>query len=423
MKNIKQDIIFYVVAIIILLIMGEIFFRIYIYNNPDFIVGANQREIDMKRKYMWLTNESNLNLNQSAGDAFIHDPILGLRPKPNFHHNIENFGPYNETHNALIKMYITNINSQGIRKMEEVTKEKDPNLVRIALIGSSFTFGEEAEDRVTFPGLLQVMTEYTEILNFGMSSAGISYFYLIFKKEVLEYNPDIVIVNIYLNDIGKDSSDSFKPLIEIGDSGNLSLKNIPFPSNEEFLRDYKQPLIESYFIKFLLFRINKLTRDEADSYEYGFELLDVVLDRMKSDLKDKKLFVTIITPRGYNPNSELNDYDKLITHPSYLRLKEMLSKKQITYLDSSQVFGKEFDKYGDDTTIFYNPQHHFTLLGNTIFAQNIKIMLEKEDLIKKTISYPYFYDRDKDRAVFFINKDKKTERVIYPYNITKNVEK
>ena len=46
-----------------------------------------------------------------------------------------------------------------------------------------------------------------------------------------------------------------------------------------------------------------------------------------------------------------------------------------------------------------------------------------EDLIKKTISYPYFYDRDKDRAVFFINKDKKTERVIYPYNITKNVEK
>ncbi|MBX3332400.1 MAG: hypothetical protein KF722_18530 [Nitrospira sp.] len=67
-------------------------------------------------------------------------------------------------------------------------------ICRIALIGDSHTFGLEMKFEETWGYLLQRYMPECQVLNFGVSGYSLSQMYLRYKRDVLPFRPDIVIL-------------------------------------------------------------------------------------------------------------------------------------------------------------------------------------------------------------------------------------
>jgi len=95
------------------------------------------------------------------------------------------------------------INSHGFRG-PYCPLERTPGTGRIALIGDSFTLGIGVRDEDTLPASLEaVLTEAgadVEVLNFGVSDTDTPQQATLLENTVLGYDPDIVVVVVFLND-------------------------------------------------------------------------------------------------------------------------------------------------------------------------------------------------------------------------------
>ena len=61
---------------------------------------------------------------------------------------------------------VLNTNSPGIRGKEEFSENRKPGIERIAVLGDSFTFGNEVSDDETYPRYLETILPNSEVLNF-----------------------------------------------------------------------------------------------------------------------------------------------------------------------------------------------------------------------------------------------------------------
>ena len=97
-------------------------------------------------------------------------------------------------------------NQDGMRDRDfEIKKSADT--IRIAAIGDSFTYGWGVEntDKV-YPKLLEKKLNNLsdinyEVLNFGLPDSDTEDELLIIKEKALKYNPDIIILGYYINDL------------------------------------------------------------------------------------------------------------------------------------------------------------------------------------------------------------------------------
>lgn len=129
--------------------------------------------------------------------------------------------------------YITT-NSHGMRD-KEYSYEKPENTFRVAVLGDSFTwgFGVENEDNYTEVMEKDLGKEY-EILNFGVSGYGRGQQLLYFKREVMQFNPDAVIIMAYPgNDLYDNVADDPameiypRPAFSVDENGKLKISGIP----------------------------------------------------------------------------------------------------------------------------------------------------------------------------------------------------
>lgn len=73
---------------------------------------------------------------------------------------------------------------------------------RIALVGNSYTFGEEVAYEDTWGYLLEkALGSKFEVLNFGVPGYGVDQAYLRFEKDVHQWKPDVVIFSFISNDV------------------------------------------------------------------------------------------------------------------------------------------------------------------------------------------------------------------------------
>jgi hypothetical protein len=112
----------------------------------------------------------------------------------------------------------------------------------IALLGDSFTFGEEVAFEETWGHYLERLTSIP-VLNFGVPSHGIDQTLLKFDHKVAQWNPAVVILgmldaaaprsgNIYLF-LRPDQALPFSKPRFVNDSGALSLVNTPVIAGDE----------------------------------------------------------------------------------------------------------------------------------------------------------------------------------------------
>jgi lysophospholipase L1-like esterase len=97
------------------------------------------------------------------------------------------------------------INSQGMRADHDYPKAKPPGVQRILSLGDSFAIGYEVDVQDCFASVLERELRSrgyaVEVLNAGVSGYSTAEECLYLERELLQYEPDLVLVSFYTNDI------------------------------------------------------------------------------------------------------------------------------------------------------------------------------------------------------------------------------
>jgi hypothetical protein len=92
--------------------------------------------------------------------------------------------------------------AEGIRAPSEgVTFSNAKGKKRIALVGDSYTYGEDVKYEDTWGFLLESEFREVQVLNFGVSGYGVDQAYLRYEKDARAWNPQIVIIGLIDHDL------------------------------------------------------------------------------------------------------------------------------------------------------------------------------------------------------------------------------
>lgn len=98
-------------------------------------------------------------------------------------------------------------NSQGWLELYDVTKEKRPGIYRIFYLGDSFTEGTSPMDKSVPSIVEQRLNDFSkgmnlkfEVINTGTSSYSPILEYLLLRHVVVQYSPDLIIINVDMTD-------------------------------------------------------------------------------------------------------------------------------------------------------------------------------------------------------------------------------
>lgn len=158
----------------LLLTLGSLFFAI--------IVAEIVLRVILPSPIIW----------KNPQEKYLFDPEIGFRLKPNQH-------AY--THDEPV-----DINSQGIRDAE-YSSTPGMQVTRILALGDSQTFGNGLTLADTWPKQLErELNDRTtagnfEVLNGGLPASDTWQHEILLQRLMTEYNPDIVILAFYVNDI------------------------------------------------------------------------------------------------------------------------------------------------------------------------------------------------------------------------------
>lgn len=148
--------------------------------------------------------------------------------------NRKGVGPYNET-------YLSN--EDGLRTLRNGASLRDsPTTLRIAILGDSYTFGEDVSYEETWGHQLErLMGPHVQVLNFGVPGYGIDQAFLRYLRDVRDWHPDIVILSFISHDLVRTGMLYYwigfqgaavpgaKPRFFL-DGDQLTLLNLPLPS-------------------------------------------------------------------------------------------------------------------------------------------------------------------------------------------------
>ena len=127
------------------------------------------------------------------------------------------------------------INGQGMRADHDFAYEKPAGRLRILSLGDSFTIGYEVAHEETFSSVLEAELRAkgydVEVLNCGVSGYSTAEECLYLERELMKYDPDLVLVSYYNNDVRDNVRTG---LFEIDESGVLVQKKDSYVPLGEF---------------------------------------------------------------------------------------------------------------------------------------------------------------------------------------------
>lgn len=157
--------------------------------------------------------------HELTGQKFLYDRLLGWRNIPDWE---------STTYGRPLT-----INSRGLRD-REYAFAKPAGTKRILALGDSYTWGYGVGDEELYTEVLERAAardgRAVEVLNAGVSGWGTDQEYLFFREEGIRYEPDIVVVTFFFNDLFETVRSvmygSAKPVFRNVD---LELQNVPVP--------------------------------------------------------------------------------------------------------------------------------------------------------------------------------------------------
>lgn len=219
----------------------------------DWIIQSTPEISSVRWKLRW----KKLNITDSITEYSIdtYDPIVGWKPKASV---------YNE---QLGTMKVT-INADGIRGSKRYSKTPSQGVIRIVIVGDSFSFGEGVKDDETYPAYLEKIIPNSEVLNLAVHGYGIDQMTLLLEQIGYMYQPQFVIYAIIGDDIrraGLSFRDYAKPRFELINN-NLTLTNVPVPNHKE-MKQILDHELAIYDIISLLFDRVRYRNSEIEDFE------------------------------------------------------------------------------------------------------------------------------------------------------------
>ncbi|MEK6921440.1 MAG: hypothetical protein AABX82_06135 [Nanoarchaeota archaeon] len=403
----KKNILLLIIALLIGFLLSEAIVRIYA-AVTDTTIASSEEKMCHKNIYEHVSDETDpYRFSPYFPDYLEYWEYYGIRPKANWGYgNVETevLLPNGQTVRAIV--YDMNTNGQHMRGIKEISVEKDANILRIAALGDSFTWGDDVPLLFSYPALLEELIPQTEVLNFGMTATGIDAMYFRWKYEALSFHPDVVLFAIYIDDIRRAYPCLNKPKISAED-GQLVITNMPPPSFREIYEEYEEPKTYSYFIEYLVYQLRYLGDVKSAEYNYGFEILEPILQEVKSQSeKDGTYFMVLIIEAG---NDHIND---AVEMEAIERLKNLLEETEISYTTANNIFAEENFTPTDYT---HDRLFHFLPDGYAILAQGIVNKLEEERIISEQKDYSFTYDSDYALLTLSSKQNNSDVKMVVPF--------
>ncbi len=222
-----------VVALALCFLGGEVLIRALAEETPEGPILGNT--VLLPRDWARVLAHRRAHWAQASRDygVFTSDETLGWTVG----RNRKGIGPYGETYFS---------NEDGLRTRQNGVSVRDQSAtLRIAILGDSYTFGEDVSFEDSWGHQLEVLIgSGVQVLNFGVPAYGIDQAYLRYVREVREWHPDIVILSFISHDLVRSGMVYYwigfpgaavpgaKPRFSlVGEQ--LTVLNFPLPSPEQ----------------------------------------------------------------------------------------------------------------------------------------------------------------------------------------------
>ncbi len=245
-------------------------------------------------------------------------------------------------------------NSLGFRS-GSVKREEQAGLT-YAFVGDSFTFSFGVNDSETFIQFLNSRDVNDNIyFNFGVPGYSTDQEYLLIKKRILYFSPDVVLLVVYLGNDLFDNELLFplqanrgKPFYELI-SDKLILRNVPVSKDSKPAEQYRINLAsvalgEGYeagnlisrivdriellqILKQTLFKIPDYSAQFESRFRHSIQLFSAIVDQMRDSCAENqvKLGLILMPGRSYieRPNSASSQFQE------YLREKIVENREEM----------------------------------------------------------------------------------------------
>ncbi len=304
------------------------------------------------------------------------------------------------------------INRNGLRD-KKIPIRKGNTEKRILILGDSFPEGIHVELMETYPKVLEQELKSKGYNNFTVINAGVAGYstiheYLLLKNKGLDYNPDIVILSFFMNDVSENHR--FMDIFEINKNGEpvkviqttSKTKIIPKPI-KYFLKRYSRLMVVFSKLYYLIrgskqeelnpSRIGDLDFDRfailrkkySNNYSEDWEFTSSLILKTQKLCSLKEIeFILLIIPAGVQlNNSEWENVNKFehLSHESVNNypqeyLKDFCKRNDIRCLDLLPGLQKH-----KDGSLYFPYNGHFNCKGHKAASILILNYLENQGLL------------------------------------------
>jgi hypothetical protein len=281
---------------------------------------------------------------------------------------------WSRDHNLVSSEYCYNrkVNSEGLSDNEH-TVRKNPNQYRIIGLGDSFTEGDGAHVDSTWLKFLErdlvkyPMKRELDFFNAGVCGSDPFFEYLLLKKVLLKYEPDLVLIAINTSDIfdiiARGGMERFQP------DGSVKYSNIPF----------WQPLFAISHLSRLVFSWLGydellLDKDEISMNNANNRIVESI--NMFYILSEKADFKILVI---FHPLKSEIDYGEFGLSQAVNKIK---SQKLVDFLDLLEYFrSKEHIDSTNSANYFWKYDGHHNAKGYELFAKGVEWKLNEMGII------------------------------------------
>lgn len=301
-------------------------------------------------------------------------------------------------------------NSKGIVGEEEYLYEKENEKYRIIMLGDSFIEARQVENNEKASWLLENNLRKkrfnVDVINMGVSGYGTDQevYYLI--SEGLKYNPNLVILNIF---VGNDISETAKDDVYKLENDSLVKNKVKIATYRKVWASIRRhshvaSFFSENFLKPLIFKktknkeglkeipirfLNNLDNSSDSNYEKNaLEKVGLLIKKMKNtlELNNIKLLVVII-PEKEQLSNEIFQAHYNITDLSTINiikyqsmLINILNAEKIECIDLLPILSNE-----QNNTFYFEEDSHFNIKGNKKLAETIQEWILESNIINSKI--------------------------------------
>lgn len=248
--------------------------------------------------------------------------------------------------------------------------ENENSTCRVAFLGDSFTEAGQVAFDNSFIGILQRESDCT-IKNYGMSSYSPIFYLLQWQKIVKEFNPSLVVVQLYSNDISSDKA--YMEIARTDKSGNV----IAIPGHEGGW--ITSQLRKSYLMRFLRkvqlqlqWMYGNKGKDKdivAGMVEENPDIsklsADIIISLAKEVQDSGASFILTVVPSKYRIVKNITDNQE----PQFSdKWKLWAQNNNITFMDLSKPFEKQAE---NGFHLFFESDIHFNENGHIVVASEV----------------------------------------------------